>query len=421
MNLLSMKHKTFIYISLFLAVILFGCSKKEIRTAQQEENISALNNTNSNAIHSSKRVNVSNLDELYAAVNDADNAGATIIVAPGTYMLSADYPKAGLLELLHDMSLSGQPGHPESVIIDASNLPDASFIIPGGGRKAVVRIGDGYNSIVWLTLQNNPNHPIRSLIATDLIAGATTKVRVANSIIKGSAIGINLINSRTHHNNRVLEAEIANNEIFDNTRSFSAAIQIQNSQNVQGASIKAMLRGNLIHDNRFGVVVFTGQAPIGGNNQINVTSTANRIENNGLGISLEGGVSGSSNNSIVYKAFGDKIRNNRNIPEINFPYVIPGGVYIAAGSGMATDLPGTANNNQVEAHFHDCIIEDNIGNFQMNAFGGRTIYPSPEPVGINNTTKLYLYGLTANIAVNAVNSIPAEPAGTNTVNVYRLN
>ena len=34
-------------------------------------------------------INVSNIEDLYTAVNDSANDGATIVLAPGTYALSA--------------------------------------------------------------------------------------------------------------------------------------------------------------------------------------------------------------------------------------------------------------------------------------------------------------------------------------------
>jgi hypothetical protein len=54
---------------------------------------------------------VSNLEELYGAVNNVANAGATLVLAPGTYMLSASdpngtpRPKGGRIELQPDMAL----------------------------------------------------------------------------------------------------------------------------------------------------------------------------------------------------------------------------------------------------------------------------------------------------------------------------
>jgi hypothetical protein len=65
-------------------------------------------------------VDVSDVGQLYAAVNDVSNEGSHIVLAPGDYVLDASYPNGGRLELQRDMDLQGQPGHPEMVVIDAS-------------------------------------------------------------------------------------------------------------------------------------------------------------------------------------------------------------------------------------------------------------------------------------------------------------
>jgi ABC-type uncharacterized transport system substrate-binding protein len=37
-------------------------------------------------------IQISNVEALYSAVNDPANAGATLVLSPGTYMLSASDP-----------------------------------------------------------------------------------------------------------------------------------------------------------------------------------------------------------------------------------------------------------------------------------------------------------------------------------------
>jgi hypothetical protein len=62
-----------------VSTIISSC-KKEIEKITQQENEPASTSTNRNANPSSRRVYVSNVDELYAAINNADNKGATIVV-----------------------------------------------------------------------------------------------------------------------------------------------------------------------------------------------------------------------------------------------------------------------------------------------------------------------------------------------------
>src|SRR5215216_1150709 len=97
---------------------------------------------NSSAEKQSKKIYVSNVDELYAAINDPDNAGTTLVLAPGAYNLNANHPKAGRLELEHNMSLVGQAGDAGQVIIDVTDLPASSFTIPPTpGSPVPIRTG----------------------------------------------------------------------------------------------------------------------------------------------------------------------------------------------------------------------------------------------------------------------------------------
>src|SRR5438128_12482109 len=67
-------------------------------------------------------VNVTNVEKLYAAVNNSSNAGNQIVIAPGVYMLSvtdpngAARPNSGRLELQENMSLRGVFGDRGAVI-----------------------------------------------------------------------------------------------------------------------------------------------------------------------------------------------------------------------------------------------------------------------------------------------------------------
>src|SRR5262249_22109115 len=78
-------------------------------------------------------VPVSNVEELYTAVNNPANAGATLVLAPGTYWLSATdpnnvpRPNGGRIEFQTDMSIMGVEGDRSLVVINASGLPASSF------------------------------------------------------------------------------------------------------------------------------------------------------------------------------------------------------------------------------------------------------------------------------------------------------
>ncbi|MDQ3843718.1 MAG: hypothetical protein M3342_06845 [Bacteroidota bacterium] len=372
----------------------------------------------------SKKVYVDNINRLYAAVNDSANRGKTIVLAPGTYMLNPNNPNGGRLDLLKDMSLLGQQGHPESVIIDASALPRSSVEIQtslGTFRTGVIRTGNGNNAIEWMTLQSNgTNQDIRSLIQTDIVATPVTRIRVAHTIVQGAGVGINIANRDTTSNGRTIEAEIEDNEVRNNnlaSNGFGIFIQSQGASN---GTIRAVLKRNYIHGNQQGLIA---NQSICRNHKTIIESHNDRIEENGIGVGLRGGVSTRANtpvenNVIRFSAFRTDIRNNQGTPQPFFP-PFTGGVYIAGGVLEPVATPGTVNNNRVEASFTACRIEGNVGVAQITAFGAHSTVAGTPPVGTNNVASIYLSGISRNATVSAVPSIPLEPAGTNRVDVVR--
>ena len=416
---------SFLIPSIIAGAILISC-KKEIDKTLKQESVSASTSTNSNTNEKSKRVYVSNVAELYTAVNNDDNAGVTIVLAPGTYMLNAAYPNGGRLELLHDMSLTGQPANPEQVIIDASNLPASSFRVLRPGetntvQTGAVRMGDGENGLEWMTLQNNPSHNMPGFIFTDIIATPVTQIRVAHSIIKGGERGICLINNRIVANGRTIKAEIEDNDILDNTiLEQGVGVQIRNVGG-SDATILATLRRNHIYGNRVGILAFNASTR---HCAVEVKSYDDIIENNGAGIQLIGGLLFNGpvlHNSVKFDAYGSTIKNNNGSPSPGFGSP-PCGLYAQGAECLPPNGPlGEAHHNRLDISFHGCVIEDNAGSAQIIGFGGNSTYPLPTPVGTYNIANIYLTGRSANVSVNAVNSVPVEPAGTNTVSVLRSN
>ena len=96
---------------------------------------------------------VFNVEQLYSAVNDPQNAGRQIVLAPGAYFLSVNgpggvaRPNGGRLELQVNMSLQGVIDDRDAVVIDAANLPRTSFVAPPVPLTAAIRLGRGSNSI----------------------------------------------------------------------------------------------------------------------------------------------------------------------------------------------------------------------------------------------------------------------------------
>jgi hypothetical protein len=409
------------------SAVLMLCAGMVVSSCQKESvphSPAAKSFDDSKSIHratSAKAIQVTNVLELYAAINDPENSGSTLVLSPGTYSLQPAYPKGGRLELQHNMALLGQPGHPEQVIIDATGLPITSLNTPPDGRTGVVRMGNGTNSIEWLTIQNDPSHTQRSLIQTDITATPVTQIRVAHCILKGSNIGINVINRQTAANGRTVIAELEHNEITNNIfPQFGTGIQIQNSNGgIKDAVIKATLRNNYIHGNLGGIEAFNASAQ---NCRLEVASYNDKVESNGVGIILFAGFSESTtypalHNSLTFEAHATSVRNNTGPPPV--PYT-SGGVFATAGDAFPPFAPpGSVHYNNLEVSFYGSPIEGNAGVAQILAFGGHSFFASSTPVGTFNRTVLNLYGLSKQATVAAVNSVPPEPAGTNTVAVHQ--
>jgi hypothetical protein len=399
------------------SLFIFSCQKEINQKEKQQEFFSATNNTNGK---NENRIYVSDINQLYAAVNDPANVGALVVLEPGTYILSASYPNSGRLELQQDMELQGQPGNPEQIVIDQSALPSTSFTIPPSSRTGGIRMGKGGNTIEWLTVKGNSN--ALSAIDTDLPSNVT-HVRIANLIVSGGQIGIDIRNRLAEHGGRIIEAEIEHNEIVGNTAGFGTGIAIQNANGATGAIINTNLNGNYVHGNRVGLRAFNNAASSTvSNGSINIQSTADRFEENGLGMYLNGGISQASTavatgNSLNFEVHGSSIRYNNPVPtppEIQLVgQGIPGGIFAVGGN--KTTSGNNASNNKLVLSFWGSEISDNNGD--INVFGAFS--SSSSIAGINNLAEINLYGISANAIVVAVPSIPQELAGTNIVNVYK--
>jgi hypothetical protein len=398
--------------------ILSSC-RKEITSKEREPELASVANNGKRE----NKIYVSNTDQLYAAVNNPANTGSTVVLAPGTYILNASYPNSGRLELLENMELQGQPGHPELVIIDASALPGTSFVPPlnfPAARTGAIRMGRGFNSIEWITVKGNASAQALSVVDTDLIwADGPSRIRVAHSIIMGGRIGIDLRNVGAASMDRVLEAELDDNEVVENLVQFGQGMEVQNANGASGATIRATLNGNYFHGNKIGLRTFNNNANNTNTNlgSINIQSNADRFEENGIGIYLSAGLNQGSTttangNYIHFEAHGTSIQNNNGtLPPENTP---PCGIYAAGGLNTAG---GVASDNKLDMNLWGCLISGNHGAADIIAFGAFS--PTAIPAGTNNLVEIQLHGISSAATVVATPSSPAEPAGTNIVSIFR--
>jgi len=406
--------KKFFYMALLSGVVLLitSCQKTiDKRFIAVEESTSA----NTDAQKAKKKIHVSNLEELYSAVNDPENTGTEVVLAPGTYVLNANYPNGGRLELQMDMTLRGQPGNSETVLIDESALPISSYRLSPTITVAPIRIGRGMNSIEWLSVKGGPLavNPLAT-IESDLI-GTKTNVTISHVYVdcNGSRTGILFRNRLEEHENRLIDAHLENSEIFGATSGVAAGVAMQNR--ISGSKIKLNMKENYIHGCKIGVFNLNGGLGNSIDNcSLDFTSTADRIENNGCGLDLSAGsgtaIAYSNNGRVTVKMYGTVIKNNGVAQLIPTNGALLSGIYAASAYGAI------ASNNVLDIGLWGCQVSDNNAP-DIYAYGAYS--PTAVIAGINNRLDLYLHGLSANASVDAHASIPAEPAGTNVVNVYR--
>ena len=368
-------------------------------------------------------VHVTDVTQLYAAVNDPSNEGAAVIVAPGTYILTETdaanvaRPNGGRLELQQDMSLYGAFGHRAAVVIDAAGLPSSSFTfgLPAGQRTGVIRAGRGRNTIAWLTVLGKPE--AAAGIETDLPGTSRTRIRVAHVVSDGSSRGIDVRNAGWANNaGRRIDAEIIDNDLRGPTQvqGFSEGIRLANFVGADGGTIVATLGGNRAHGFQLGCIVANNRS---NDATVWVRSFGDRFSANARACLIAGGLNqaatGTANrNFTVFEAFGSKfVDNTAQIPGID-----PGGVRVAGG--LATTGVNTTSDNTVWVWLSGSKVSGNqVADFE--AFGAIQTAMSGI-AGTNNHVTVALSGVSRQIDVEAADSSPEDPSGSNTVTVRRF-
>lgn len=355
-------------------------------------------------------INVSNIEELYSAVNDSVNDGTTIILAAGTYKLSANTPdgaprpNGGRLELRLNMSLIGKKGDLAAVKIDASLLPQASLLVPfsppvpSPNRTGPIRMGRGKNSVEWLTIIGHPQ--AAAGIETDLGDTTPTKIRVAHVVSGGSSRGLDVRNVGSAMAGRKLEAEIEENDFSSgaNAGTNRQAIRLTNFVGATGGEVHAKMSGNRFHSSPVGCFAVNNQTNSG---VVNVRSNGDKFENNELGCRIFGvhadSVAGTGA-STTFEAHGGQFINNSDHG-------------IEAVGGEAGALTNVAFNNTVLVRLFGSKASGNQ-NGDFRAFGAKS---TGGIAGTNNKVTIERHGVSTQIKVDRTDSKPPEPARTNTV------
>jgi hypothetical protein len=339
---------------------------------------------------------VSNVEELYSAVNDAANAGAILVLSPGTYMLSVTgpdgvpRPKDGRIELQPDMSLKGVEGDRSAVVISGFNLPASSFPQTANGvatgPNAAVRLGLGSNALEWLTVRDARFAQANIDTGLQPLDPWTAVVRIVHVASTGSARGLNVLNFGPWTSGQTIEAEIVDSHFFDNVLNMSQGVRLGNFQGAQGSTVNVLMQGNLSWGHKQCCLIVNNNAV---DSTVNVVSSGNRFYDNGGGTIIVGGLSSNNTradgNTINVEAHGDRFVGNMGASEI-----VRGGL-IVFGSENNSGVAGGGSNNTVHVRLWGCRMSDNA-DADLTAIGARWLSGSTAGLSENNQVTIEIHG-----------------------------
>ncbi len=357
-------------------------------------------------VQTSMEIEVSDVEALYDAVDNPSNAGKTIVLKPGSYVLSRhrgtlERLNKGRLELQQDMSLRGSDD-PSNCVLETSPNDLPIFDVITGARSGMIRAGRGNHTIEKLKIVA-PSQA-GSGISTDLKGSQQTTVRIAK-VISGDpnsehlTRGIDVRNTGTAVSGRQLKASIEKCEFHGGRQ----GIRIANFQGANGCQVSVEMSGNHCHDNFAGCLITNHKSTSG---VIEVSSEKDKFTENGVGCTVIGGILSGSSNRTRFVA--NKIGSNNNNGPVDPETQHAGGVVIR---GANTQQPNLASDNQVEIVFTDCKVNGNQPPGEVIARGAFCSNQAGV-AGKNNTVTISLQG-NNNFTVDAKDSEPPE-SGTPT-------
>jgi hypothetical protein len=371
---------------------------------------------------------ISNVEELYSAVNNPSNAGTTLVLSPGTYMLSAtdpngvSRPKGGRIELQFDMSLTGVEGDRSAVVISAFNLPRSSFPTSANGvatgPNAAVRMGLGRNSIQWLTVRDARLGQANIDTGLQPLDPGTAYIRVAHIASTGSTRGLNILNFGPQSSGQTIEADITDSYFFNNTFNQSEGIRMGNFQGARGSTVNVRMDGNISWGQKQGRLIVDNGAE---QSTVNVVSSGNRFYGNGVGTVIIAGLSQDDTevdgNTITFEAHGDQFNGN------TAPTEFDRGGLVALGLENVSPSAGGGSNNTVNITLWGCRMTDNY-NADLYAVGARSVPDSTAPLSQNNHVTIEIQGDANGNGPNQpveffADSLPAVPSYGNSVTIIR--
>jgi hypothetical protein len=372
-------------------------------------------------------ITVSNVEELYSAVNNPANAGATVAMSSGTYALAATNangvprPKGGRIELQPDMSLTGVEGDSSAVVIDAFNLPAGSFpqTVNGvaTGPNAAVRLGLGRNALEWITVRDARFAQANIDTGLQPLDPWTTFVRISHVVSIGSTRGLNVLNFGAQTSGQTIEAEVVDSQFLDNVLNLSEGIRIGNFQGAHGSTVNVRMSGNVSRGQKQGRLIVNNRANA---STVNVVSSGNYFSDNGGGTIVVGGLSSNNTradgNTITVDLRGDRFIGNRRVSEFD-----RGGL-IVLGSENISDATGGASSNTVRVRVSGGRITDNQES-DLIAIGARWAFESTAGLSDNNHVTLEIRGGNDNRSGQPSefirDTVPDSPGYGNAITVIR--
>lgn len=325
-----------------------------------------------------KVIDVSTVDQLYAAVNNPVNDDATIQLAPGTYVLSAtnaegqQRPSHGSLRLRPGMSLVGSEqrvDHNFDGVPDAvdPNIPDdfavfgtetkidgSKLSLPTKVRRSCGNTASDFpepmialnrdNSISNLYLYGGDNISIgEAMNPVDSVTSLSVKIN--STVLDSSFIPMSFSNcgcNMSHaHSVFVFTHNVVRNGGFTGLAMFN------------------FITGNEVND--------TSNGP-----EINATLSFNLFYNNsGNALSMRGGAVGTDGGLFILEMTGNIFRNNGS----NF-------LGVGGGGGRVATTPCVRNRLQITSRF-DTFGETPAANITLD--GGRT----PDSLGSRLIAKFF--------------------------------
>jgi hypothetical protein len=215
---------------------------------------------------------ISNVEELYGAVNDPANAGATLVLSPGTYTLSATdgdgsvRPNGGRIELQPDMSLTGVVGDAGAVVLNFgpqtsgqvidADIVDCQFFDNIFNLSEGVRLGNfqgARGSTVNVRMSGNASWGQKQgrLIVNNRAIGSTVSVISTGNRFYDNGGGTIVVGGLSSNNTRAddnaISLEMHGDRFFGNTRASEfdhGGLIVLASENISDASGAS---NNIVH------------------------------------------------------------------------------------------------------------------------------------------------------------------------------